>query len=651
MRKLNVVFVFFLLAFIYYGITIKNFYSLDDNLVVYNVPKVMKGIKGIPEILTTRYAQHGEHTYGYRPVTQISFALEVSLWGLNPHMSHLINVILYALCGVLLFYFLIEVFPSRGLLAYLTTIFFIIHPIHSEVVASLKNREILLSFIFGISAAKMFYKIIVSENLKNGKLKLAGIISLYLLAIFTKLSAWVFLFYPLLLALAKKEIKWQQIIKWILIIIFIGIFLVAVFKLSRILIISEKGERNYQYIENPLFFEKGVEKRILTGLSTFLFYVEKVVVPYPLLSYYGYPVFKLPDNWMDWRVITGGLILLCLGVLTLWRLIIKRSIDGVGIGIFMISILPFLNITVPLPGIVAERLLFEASIGPALILGYLFEQLIFKIAFVNSKIKSVSFKFLWLNLWSKMPGKALVFIMLIIIVITAIYVNNRNSEWKDFLTLYEADLSKSPNNIKLHLLIAQHLIVKTLGNYSLMTDRHLQEKIEKHYYQALSLYSEIPVAWNNLGSFFLLYQNKADTAIYCFQKALSLRSKYPTALFNLGRAYETKGDTENAIKYYCRAINQGYYQKEAFFYLLIILYKKKMADTLLHYAQIAVNKLPDWDFSYVALANSYALKNDTQKAIYYFQKAYEINPNNYQVSSHLKKLYSTFGKSKDTILK
>src|SRR6185436_6992805 len=47
------------------------------------------------------------------------------------------------------------------------------------------------------------------------------------------------------------------------------------------------------YVENPLVTEHAWDVRIGTALSSLLFYLQKLVVPYPLSFYYGYDAFPL----------------------------------------------------------------------------------------------------------------------------------------------------------------------------------------------------------------------------------------------------------------------------------------------------------------------------------------------------------------------
>ena len=86
-----------------YGNTIPNEFSMDDELVTLDHKIVSKGFSGIPEIFTSRYVQNDQQSYEYRPIVQVTFAIEHQFTGGNPHFSHFINIVLYALTGVLLF--------------------------------------------------------------------------------------------------------------------------------------------------------------------------------------------------------------------------------------------------------------------------------------------------------------------------------------------------------------------------------------------------------------------------------------------------------------------------------------------------------------------------------------------------------------------
>lgn len=148
--------VVFVFAFALYVNTIPNDYSLDDDFVSYKNETVQKGIKGLAEIFSSRYTEKKGATFGYRPITKATLALEYQFFGENPHISHFFNILLYALTGIFLLFLLRKILKKyHNLLPFLITLFFIAHPIHTEVVASIKNREEILSFL-GVLGALYF---------------------------------------------------------------------------------------------------------------------------------------------------------------------------------------------------------------------------------------------------------------------------------------------------------------------------------------------------------------------------------------------------------------------------------------------------------------------------------------------------------------
>jgi len=149
---------FFLFAFTFllYSNTINNGYNLDDELVTNNHALTSKGFKAIPEILSSPYYSDMGTSYEYRPMVLISFAIEHQLFGENPTTSHLINVLLYSISVLLLFIFLKKLFASYNVyLVFVVVLIFAVHPLHTEVVASIKSRDELLAFLFGILSWNM----------------------------------------------------------------------------------------------------------------------------------------------------------------------------------------------------------------------------------------------------------------------------------------------------------------------------------------------------------------------------------------------------------------------------------------------------------------------------------------------------------------
>ena len=147
-------------CFLVYLPTLFNGYGLDDELVIQNHPLTTLGIKALPEIWKSSYYKDAMgYSYGYRPFVLTSFALEYSMWGNNLFLSHLLNLVLYALLCVLILYWLeMLLIEDYRFIAFAVAALFALYPLHSEVVCSLKNREEILSMIGGIGAAIFLFR-------------------------------------------------------------------------------------------------------------------------------------------------------------------------------------------------------------------------------------------------------------------------------------------------------------------------------------------------------------------------------------------------------------------------------------------------------------------------------------------------------------
>lgn len=175
-----------LLSFLIFGNSISNDFNIDDDLVLENNPLVMKGLKGIPEIFTTRYVIDEDQAYGYRPLAKASFAICYPILGMNPGLHRVVNILLYALMCVLIFKFLCVYFPKIHHTFWLILIaLFAAHPLHTEVVVSLKNREEILSFIFAILALQSTLNYTLKRNWQH----LLYMVIFLTLALLSKLNA------------------------------------------------------------------------------------------------------------------------------------------------------------------------------------------------------------------------------------------------------------------------------------------------------------------------------------------------------------------------------------------------------------------------------------------------------------------------------
>jgi tetratricopeptide (TPR) repeat protein len=137
-----------------------------------------KGIKAIPDIFTSYYYEDEMgYKYEYRPVTLTSFAIEHQFFGEKPAVSHFINLLLYFFCCWTFVLVLKQLFSGLNeLFVIVPALIFAVHPLHTEVVASIKNRDEILTLLFALLA---FYQSILFFN--KGKLWTAILIAVFLI--------------------------------------------------------------------------------------------------------------------------------------------------------------------------------------------------------------------------------------------------------------------------------------------------------------------------------------------------------------------------------------------------------------------------------------------------------------------------------------
>ncbi len=618
--NINVLYlVIVILCFIVYGNSIPNHYAMDDELVSYNNQRVMQGVKAIPGIWTSFYAE-GKLKYEYRPVVKTTFAVENQFFGQNPHVSHLINILFYALTVLILFKILLKLFAGYSpLLSFMTILIFIVHPVHSEVVTSLKNRDEILSFL-GCIISLWF----LLRNADTSKLKylIYAFIS-YLLAYFSKSSAIVFVaVFPLVLYFYGKTSVRK--IGLVFIIILIAMLAARFFPKT----ILPAPDRSVYFFENPLFFYPALSNKVSIGLLSLLFYLKIFFFPHPLVFYYGYnmiPILPLSNPW----IIGSGIIYLALFIFAMTG-IRRKTVLSFSILYFLITISMFSNLVKPAMGIVAERFVYAASLGFCIALAYL----ILKIFKAEKNTEVVT---------NKTIVKVFLPLAIILIPFSAKTII-RNPDWDTHMTLYRHDMKYLDKSAKANALIASHMMLevnKSLSNGQIpLNFREKADSIVYFFKKSIEVNPYYYSSYNNIGTVYITFyaplekdsarlQNLYSEAVSCFEKAIPGKSVYFDATFNLAFTHEKMGHYRKAIKYYAKAVklNPAYIKAWSNMANIYNDYLNSM-DTAMVLNQEIMKKDPASDVPYVNIGTYYLMRADTVNAIKYFEDASAKVPSN-----------------------
>lgn len=515
-----------------FGASLSNGYALDDeNVTTADNVRVSQGFGGIGAILTDVYDKagfDGNDGYGYRPLPMITFAVENALFGFNPQLSHLINLLLYL--GLLRVLFsclrsLLEGYPAW--VPFVTVLLFALHPLHTEVVASLKNREELLVSLFGFSALLQFIR--YTEKPKKLRL-LCGFLMMGLGVLCKATLAPFMLAIPILLWVFDK----LSLKKAVILGICLPAFTALVYFLPVQLMSIDLGRETY-FFENPLAFMPAID-RLPTAVYSLLIYLKLHLFPYPLLSYYGYD--QVPVlNWRSWELYLG-LALISGLALTFYFSVKRNKLFAVGLMLMLLFVSPYLNFPIAVPGIIAERFAFNSVLGLALMLTALMYQSPFKYSTrqVNPKLRT--------RLVS----------LLMIVMVTFIGMDiKRSGEWKDFYTLMKADAQRAPDSFKLNMMHGDVTQVRINGVADVRARAALIEEAIVAYQQAIAIYPDHADVYNNLGVVHTLKQDFKNAIPNLLQAVERGQDKADT-YFNLGACYEMTGRLSEAETFYQKAL-------------------------------------------------------------------------------------------------
>ncbi|PSP75810.1 hypothetical protein BRC86_02965 [Halobacteriales archaeon QS_3_64_16] len=122
----------------------------------------------------------------YRPVANLSYAIDFALWGLDPFGYHLTDLLLHAIASVLTFAFVRRV-SKDTLVGALAGCLFALHPITAEVVPTPARRHDVLTTIFVLVSLLLFFRVAAENRSRRRRwLFLAGSVFAYLLAVGAK---------------------------------------------------------------------------------------------------------------------------------------------------------------------------------------------------------------------------------------------------------------------------------------------------------------------------------------------------------------------------------------------------------------------------------------------------------------------------------
>ncbi|KAM6301806.1 protein O-mannosyl-transferase TMTC1 [Podargus strigoides] len=135
-----------------YGNSLRGEFVHDDVWAIVNNPDVRADTPLASAFANDfwgkRMAENTSHK-SYRPLCVLTFKLNILLAGMNPFYFHAVNVILHCLVTLVLMYTCDKAVFKDCRLAFVTALFFAVHPIHTEAVTGIVGRaDVLACLLF-----------------------------------------------------------------------------------------------------------------------------------------------------------------------------------------------------------------------------------------------------------------------------------------------------------------------------------------------------------------------------------------------------------------------------------------------------------------------------------------------------------------------
>lgn len=602
--------IIFLAGFGLYANTLQHNYVYDDVSVIGLNKFTKMGIDGIPTLFTKAYwyGFRGENDGTYRPLSLITFALEYEYFGENAHVPHFVNVFLYALSGVFLFWFLVLIYElknplQRGLssfFAFIVSLFYIAHPVHTEVVANIKGRDEILCFLLFLISFIYLLKYIKnagSSFLRKIFFLAISILSFYL-SILSKETAVTFVaVIPLVLFVftnfsSKKILQTSSIFVIITIVYLImrGSFLDSI-----------AGSKPLIPIDNTLAAATTFSEKYATAIYILGKYLGLLLFPHPLIYDYSFKQIAI----VDWSNIYALISLVVYASMLIYAIrgIKDKSIVSFGILYYLITMSIVSNLFLMIGSTMAERFLYIPSLGFCIAVGYLLIRL-FKIEGTSNSSALQYFK----------QNISLMIVLAVVFILYSFKTVSRNLIWKDNLTLYSTDIVNAENSSRAHLFYGQELLELAKVEPEKNKRKDLFDKTIKEITRSSEIDPTYSDTWLNLG---IAYVENGDNAegIKNYKRVLQINPFYDKAYYNMGNAYfnlkdftKAKECFENAIKY-----NNAY----------------KLA--------------------YYNLGNTYMKIDQNEKAIEYYHKTLQLDPYYIDVYNNMGNAYTNLLKFDDAI--
>ncbi len=535
-----------LLTFAVYSNALRNgFVDWDDGTYVLNNP-FLRSFDG----KFLKWAVFGFYASNWHPVTWLSHAADVRLWGFDPMGHHLTNIILHALNACLvtiLTYRLLEVPKKRGelglpgqwrlLAGAVAGLLFGLHPLHVESVAWVAERKDLLCAFFFLLSIMAYLRYAGADGdgkpgisaIRSAKKSYLTALLCFLLALLSKPMAvslpvvlLIFDWYPLGRIASGRSIRPALLEK----LPFIGLGLGS----AIITFMAQKGGGAVipmATISLPV--------RLAVAVRSLALYLGKMIVPVGLVPFYPYPrhVDFLSYSFLASALAVAVITAVCLAMAG------KRPMLPAAWIYYLVTLIPVLGIVQVGNQAMADRYTYLPSVGPFIVAGA-------AAAWSAARLQGMGKR----HRMAAVAGGGAVFLIMSALA-AATWM--QTAVWKDSITLwsYVIDRNRGEENraVKFSFAYNNRGVAYQEGNDL--------ERAIADYSRAIELDPGDDDYYNNRAIAYAA-KKEYDLALADNRKAFQLNPANGGVLYNIACIFALKNDSEQACGWLRKSIDHGY---------------------------------------------------------------------------------------------
>ncbi len=167
--------IFVCLGFLLYFKTFGHVWTFDDYFVILK----NHDIRSLKDFINNEYPG--------RPLRELSAMLDYKLFGLESKYWHIQNCLIHSINAWMIYLLLMNLSSSKSL-SWLSSLLFLVHPIHVEVVAQISHRKDSLCLLFILVA---FYFYVLARSRKSIRYLLISLCA-FIFSLLSKESAYAF---------------------------------------------------------------------------------------------------------------------------------------------------------------------------------------------------------------------------------------------------------------------------------------------------------------------------------------------------------------------------------------------------------------------------------------------------------------------------